>query len=35
MPEFMKTAFELVGKNWHDYVTIDQHLTRLTDMPRR
>jgi GDPmannose 4,6-dehydratase len=31
---FMETAFELVGKDWRDYVTIDEHLMRPTDIMR-
>jgi len=32
--EFMETAFQLVGKDWHSYVTIDEHLMRPTDILR-
>jgi GDPmannose 4,6-dehydratase len=32
--EFMDTAFQLVGKDWHNYVTIDEHLMRPTDILR-
>ena len=30
----METAFELVDKDWHDYVTIDGDLMRPTDILR-
>jgi GDPmannose 4,6-dehydratase len=32
--EFMETAFALVAKDWRDYVTIDDHLMRPTDIMR-
>jgi len=32
--EFVETAFGLVGKDWHDYVTIDSALMRPTDILR-
>jgi GDPmannose 4,6-dehydratase len=32
--EFVDTAFELVGKDWRAYVTIDEHLMRPTDIVR-
>jgi len=32
LQEFMETAFELVGKDWREYVTIDEHLMRPTDI---
>lgn len=32
--EFVETAFRLVGKDWHDYVTIDGVLMRPTDILR-
>lgn len=32
--EFVETAFELVGKDWRAYVTIDEHLMRPTDILR-
>jgi GDPmannose 4,6-dehydratase len=34
LQEFMEAAFELVGKNWRDHVTIDEHLMRPTDIAR-
>jgi GDPmannose 4,6-dehydratase len=34
LQEFMETAFELVGKDWRAYVTIDEHLMRPTDIMR-
>lgn len=34
LQQFMETAFELVGKNWRDHVTIDAHLMRPTDILR-
>ena len=34
LQEFMETAFELVGKDWRAYVTIDEHLMRPTDILR-
>ena len=34
LQEFMETAFELVGKNWRDYVSIDEQLMRPTDITR-
>ncbi len=34
LQEFMETAFELAGKDWHDHVTIDAHLMRPTDILR-
>lgn len=32
LAEFVATAFELIGKNWRDYVVADQHLIRPTDI---
>ncbi|MDR3745861.1 MAG: GDP-mannose 4,6-dehydratase [Acidobacteriaceae bacterium] len=32
--EFMETAFELAGKDWRDYVSIDKNLMRPTDILR-
>jgi GDPmannose 4,6-dehydratase len=32
--EFVETAFGLIGKDWHDYVTIDGVLMRPTDILR-
>jgi GDPmannose 4,6-dehydratase len=34
LQEFMETAFELVGKDWRAYVTIDENLMRPTDIMR-
>lgn len=34
LTEFVKTAFELIGKDWRDHVTLDQHLIRPTDILR-
>jgi GDPmannose 4,6-dehydratase len=34
LTEFVKTAFDLIGKDWHDHVTRDQHLMRPTDILR-
>jgi len=32
--EFVETAFELAGKDWQDYATIDERLLRPTDIMR-
>jgi GDPmannose 4,6-dehydratase len=32
LTDFVATAFELIGKNWRDYVMADQHLMRPTDI---
>lgn len=32
LTEFIETAFRLVGKDWRDYVTVDKHLMRPTDI---
>jgi GDPmannose 4,6-dehydratase len=32
--KFVETAFELIGKDWRTYVTIDEHLMRPTDILR-
>ena len=32
--EFVKTAFDLIGKDWRDHVTRDEHLMRPTDILR-
>jgi GDPmannose 4,6-dehydratase len=32
LTKFVATAFELIGKNWRDYVVADQHLMRPTDI---
>jgi GDPmannose 4,6-dehydratase len=34
LTQFVKTAFELIGKNWADYVSIDDRLMRPTDILR-
>jgi GDPmannose 4,6-dehydratase len=34
LKEFMKTAFELAGKDWRDHVSIDENLMRPTDILR-
>jgi len=34
LTQFVKTAFDLVGKDWRDYVVIDEHLMRPTDIMR-
>ena len=34
LTQFVETAFELAGKNWTDYVTIDERLMRPTDILR-
>jgi len=34
LQEFVETAFGLIGKDWHDYVTIDGALMRPTDILR-
>jgi GDPmannose 4,6-dehydratase len=34
LTEFVATAFECIGKDWHDYVRQDQHLLRPTDILR-
>jgi GDPmannose 4,6-dehydratase len=34
LQEFMETAFEMIGKNWRNYVSIDEHLMRPTDITR-
>jgi GDPmannose 4,6-dehydratase len=34
LQEFLETAFDLVGKEWNAYVTIDEHLMRPTDIMR-
>lgn len=32
--EFVETAFQLAGKDWHDFVSIDEQLMRPTDILR-
>ena len=32
LTDFVQTAFDLIGKAWNDYVTIDKHLMRPTDI---
>ena len=34
LTEFIETAFNLIDKDWHDYVSIDEHLLRPTDILR-
>jgi GDPmannose 4,6-dehydratase len=34
LTQFVETAFNLIGKDWREYVTIDQHLVRPTDIAR-
>jgi GDPmannose 4,6-dehydratase len=34
LTQFVETAFNLIGKDWHDFVTIDKHLMRPTDILR-
>jgi GDPmannose 4,6-dehydratase len=34
LTQFVETAFSLIGKDWHDHVTIDEHLMRPTDIKR-
>ena len=34
LQEFLETAFHLIGKDWREYVTIDKHLLRPTDIMR-
>ncbi|MGA2673177.1 MAG: GDP-mannose 4,6-dehydratase [Terracidiphilus sp.] len=34
LTEFVETAFNLIGKDWREYVTVDQHLMRPTDIRR-
>jgi GDPmannose 4,6-dehydratase len=34
LTQFIETAFRLVGKDWRDYVVIDEHLMRPTDIRR-
>jgi GDPmannose 4,6-dehydratase len=30
----VETAFNLIGKDWREHVTVDQHLVRPTDIAR-
>lgn len=32
--QFVETAFNLIGKDWHDFVSIDENLMRPTDILR-
>jgi GDPmannose 4,6-dehydratase len=32
LTQFIETAFRLIGKEWREYVTIDEHLIRPTDI---
>lgn len=34
LTQFVETAFNLIGKDWRDHVSIDQHLMRPTDIAR-
>jgi GDPmannose 4,6-dehydratase len=34
LTEFVDTAFKLIGKDWREYVAVDQHLMRPTDIRR-
>jgi len=34
LTQFVETAFDLIGKHWRDYVTLDEHLLRPTDIVR-
>jgi GDPmannose 4,6-dehydratase len=34
LTEFVETAFHLIGKDWHEYVKLDAHLMRPTDIQR-
>jgi GDPmannose 4,6-dehydratase len=34
LTQFVETSFRLIGKDWHDYVKIDEHLMRPTDIRR-
>jgi GDPmannose 4,6-dehydratase len=34
LADFVETAFNLIGKDWRAYVTVDQHLMRPTDILR-
>ena len=34
LQEFVETAFGLIGKDWRDFVTIDESLMRPTDILR-
>jgi GDPmannose 4,6-dehydratase len=34
LTEFVATAFQLIGKDWREYVTRDEHLLRPTDIVR-
>jgi GDPmannose 4,6-dehydratase len=34
LTQFVETAFNLIGKDWHDYVSIDKHLMRPTDIKK-
>jgi GDPmannose 4,6-dehydratase len=34
LTQFVETAFNLIDKDWHDYVTKDEHLMRPTDILR-
>jgi GDPmannose 4,6-dehydratase len=34
LTQFVATAFNLIGKDWREHVTVDQHLIRPTDIAR-
>jgi GDPmannose 4,6-dehydratase len=34
LTQFVQTAFDLIGKDWSTYITIDEHLMRPTDILR-
>ena len=34
LTQFVETAFQLIGKDWREHVTVDQHLMRPTDIAR-
>ena len=34
LTQFVATAFKLIGKDWREHVTVDQHLIRPTDIAR-
>ncbi len=34
LTQFVETAFSLIGKDWREHVTVDQHLVRPTDIAR-
>jgi GDPmannose 4,6-dehydratase len=34
LTQFVETAFNLIGKDWREYVAVDRHLVRPTDIAR-